>query len=485
MKIGKALKAICALVIVSLLSTLDACGKAVVSHDVPQIIWGVHSFEEDKFSERWQDEFNLLLQSKGIKAEVQFRPVILNREKEKLEMGSYRQYGEILAKYSAGCDIVTDLGHLGYYYCYPNYAKKGFYEKIDSYFDTEAGKTLRESYPEIFWKAMNYYGSVYAVPSQEELYFSNYYVVEKELADRFLIKENVSSELDLLALAEKASKEDGVIYKVAFGELPAPYGYEYDMEGMALFITEKDGSYQSVPVLEQKEFYNTLCDYQEFSKKNIWTADLNLAEDYVFGYAVSSYSEKAAVRYVCEENGWDSEKYCAVKTGDRPFRFTGNTTGILAESENKDLAFQVLAAVYSDKDLANMLVYGKEGINYKWKEEQIEIESFVTEEGQINTRYMTNHMLLYPTTSDDKERNQVLNEYYIGLPQSIQCGKWIDYEGQEEMIKKCEDLYGDRMLLFCGITDNLEEEINEVTGLFEQAGGYELSRIIEEQMNEQ
>lgn len=39
-------------------------------------------------------------------------------------------------------------------------------------------------------------------------------------------------------------------------------------------------------------------------------------------------------------------------------------TGIAAASENKEDAFKLLALAYTDKELANLLVYGLEGVDY-------------------------------------------------------------------------------------------------------------------------
>ena len=52
-------------------------------------------------------------------------------------------------------------------------------------------------------------------------------------------------------------------------------------------------------------------------------------------------------------------------------------TGICKHSKQKDLAFQAIAAVYTDKELSDLLLYGIEGEDYQLKDERVVINKII------------------------------------------------------------------------------------------------------------
>ena len=427
------------MMILMLLAVLLAgCGaqsskESAVSH----IVWGVFTNQEDSFPEEWQNGFNELLKAKGISAEVEFCPVIVDRRAEGLPIGSYQEYGELFAERVDGCDLFTDLGVFGFYQYYGNFIRKGLYEPLTPYLETETGTALRESYPEIFWEAMKANGTIYGVPSRYGIYDRSYGVLRKDAADAYgLTEEDSIGDLELLGLARRFSEEQGILYQVPGGELILPEEFETMWESDLLAAWNNGGEFQVDSMMENPVIQERIEAYDSYEKEDYWKYRFDPARNQLFGTYVRSYSPEAAVRTVCEMYGTDPEEYLAVKHRDLPFRQRGTVTGIWSGSKEKKAAFAVLQAAFSDPEIAEYLAYGQEGSEYRRENGFIVTVRPVTENSQIDTRCMTNHLLLTPEAVEDESKQTVLRDYYEQCQKSILCGVWFDYDAYKTEIKE-------------------------------------------------
>ena len=93
--------------------------------------------------------------------------------------------------------------------------------------ETADGKKLKEAYPEAIWETVRYEGKIYGIPSFGELTFSEYFAMKKTMAEALGISDKTElPKSEILALAETYSEKNGRVYKIQYGSLTAPEGYE-------------------------------------------------------------------------------------------------------------------------------------------------------------------------------------------------------------------------------------------------------------------
>ncbi len=457
----------------------------IKDHDTPHIKWSVCSFYEDEFSEEWQKGFNELLAEKGLDVEVVFEVQSLDRRSAGWKVGNYQAYGEEFAELMKDSDIITDCGQLGFYNSYSNYVRLGLYADITEYFQTKMGKQLWDSYPSAFWDSVRYEDQIYGVPSQENLSFTDYYVIPEEIVNEYDFNKTQMMEKELLELAAQISDEnEGVLYKIPYRDFYCPEGYEEIPGNMPFIVHEEEDRLIVEYKLENLEYMDLLDCYNVYYQKGIWAAGVDLYKEDFLGVYVSSYSEDAAVQLLCNEYGWNPADYIAVKIGERPFRLIGNTTGINAASEEKNIAFEVLALAFSDEEIVNYIAYGCEGKDYELADGRVNRKNPVTESGAVETIYMTNHILTYPSMKDDIDKKEIFKTYYEELPRSILLNKWLDYTEFSEAVNTISGIYQEEYHMFCGMSENIDDDIYRVKERFSEYDIEKLQMEIQRQLNE-
>ena len=182
--------------------------------------------------------------------------------------------------------------------------------------------------------------------------------------------------------------------------------------------------------------------------------------------------------------GLDPDQYQAFHVEDYPLFLSGNTTGIHRSSEHQEEAFQVLAAAFSDEELVNYLVYGREGIEYHLENGKAVVDREITESGGVTTKSMSNHILCLPSERETEQKREILMAYYDTLPKSIFLDRWIDTAPVQEETAKLQKAYGYEEWQD-GLTDDLERDIQEVRERISSTETEAIRKLLESQLNEQ
>ena len=447
------------------------------------LTWSVFSDCEDSFSKEWQDGFNALLKEKGICAEVQFQAVSVD-----WQAAGEESFGTICRNGFAGqtkqSDILTDFGRTEDVWCYPDYIRNGIYEDLTPFMETADGKKLKEAYPEAIWETVRYERKIYGIPSFGELTFSEYFVMKKTMAEALGISDKTElPKSEILALAEVYSEKNGRVYKIQYGSLTAPEGYEV-IPGASWFLAGKmNGNYEVSLRLDNPAYLQMLKEYQSYHEKGIWDG-ISLTDPNLFGYSVGSYSAETAMQAASAEMGLDPDQYQVFHVEDYPLFLSGNTTGIHRSSEHQEEAFQVLAAAFSDEELVNYLVYGREGIEYHLENGKAVVDRGITESGGVTTKSMSNHILCLPSERETEQKREILMAYYDTLPKSIFLDRWIDTAPVQEETAKLQKAYGYEEWQD-GLTDDLERDIQEVRERISSTETEAIRKLLESQLNEQ
>ena len=278
--------------------------------------------------------------------------------------GDYNQKMSVVINSGEDYDLAFTCSWAGDYL---GNSRKGAFEPLSSYLDSDAGKELKDTVDERFWSGASIDGEIYAVPNQKELGVAPMWVFTKEYVDKYNIPYEDIHSLEDLEPWLKIIKENepdvvplyitkGFSYTVFFDQLVDPIGVEVSDNSLTvknMFETE-----------EMKKHLETLRKYYQAGYIN---ADSATAQD-----------DKSVKRFVTKADGqpyadtlWSKSLNYEVVSSEivNPLITNGSTTGsmiaISSNSKNKDKAFEFLSLLNTDAYLRNLINYGIEGVHYE------------------------------------------------------------------------------------------------------------------------
>lgn len=246
-------------------------------------------------------------------------------------------------------------------------SRKGAFEPLDDYLNSDKGKKLKETIDERFWEGAAVDGKIYAVPNQKELGVAPMWVFTKEYVDKYNIPYQDLHTLEDLEPWLKVIKENepgvtplyitkGFSYTVFFDQLVDPIGVEVGDKSLTIknmFETK-----------EMKERLETLRRYYQAG--------------YINGDAATAQEDKSVKRFVAKADGQPYADELWSKSLNYPVisssivdtlitngSTTGSMIGISSNSKNKDKAFEFLSLLNTDPTLRNLINYGIEGVHYE------------------------------------------------------------------------------------------------------------------------
>ena len=143
-------------------------------------------------------------------------------------------------------------------------------------------------------------------------------------------------------------------------------------------------------------------------------------------------------------------------------------TGVCKHSDKKDLAFQALSAVYSQKDLSDLLLYGVEGIDYELNDGKVVLdESYNT---WFRGLYFGNPIISTATLNEPTNKKEYVFDKISKMEVCDTVGTYIELGDLTEEIDKINSITNEYVGLFDGIYPDVEKTINELNTRLEEAG---------------
>ena len=292
---------------------------------------------------------------------------------------------------------------------------------LDSYWDTEEGRILRESYGEVEWAQAAVNGCIYNTPIRSfssdtmsfvkdtgsYIYLNNRYKEYFEgLSDvsYYSLKKSLEQISDLKPVIAIGTLDENVLLAFLGGYNPFYVGY-YDPH------TKRVSS-----LMEEEELKEYLTDFYQDIKNGVLM--------YVDHENADIYSEHV-LAYLPLHREDPPEGFTEVLLAPNLFcTYISPGYGILAGSENADLAFQVLSACYSDPAMASLLASGYENAE-SWMEvteylntmETSELTGFIPrlsdEQKQTVSAYVNDIYDLMLRMFQDQGEERTLNPNYL------------------------------------------------------------------------
>ena len=170
----------------------------------------------------------------------------------------------------------------------------------------------------------------------------------------------------------------------------------------------------------------------------------------------------------------------------------GSMFAIPAKAKHKDLAMQYLNLMHSDETLVNLMLFGKEGVNYtKVNDRQVELIKTANWYGLHGGAWTVgNTKLQYVLTSEDPEKNALLQQYADEEPKAVKTisyGFRFDKSKAKDLIKKVEDVaneYARGLMVGKVNPDDPEKGLAAFVSALKAAGIDELKAEVERQFKE-
>ena len=341
-------------------------------------------------------------------------------------------------------DIITCPDLLNCYDLYTMMADEGVMLSLTEFLEKEGvGKRLKETYPSIIWDSLVYKDEIYGILTPDTQI--NYYAVfNMKYTEKYGI--NVS-QVTFAGLEKKfrevragEDQEGNETFVVSDG-WPYHLG-AFELSPCELICIDASGDEPSAEnILDKAEYLEHIKKLGDWGQEGIlagtgqdYWEEVEKGNFLVTG--AYSYSSEAAESYCRNVSNISVDvKLQAVEIPEfsKAFYRVGGKTGVKREGIDPEGAFEVLAAVYSDEDLSNALVYGKENIDYQVKDgKAVRLDGDWATELNMKANF-GNPFLTLPGTLDSESKKEELWSLMESVPVAVRVKNPFDIEeiGQE------------------------------------------------------
>lgn len=234
---------------------------------------------------------------------------------------------------------------------------------------------LYKMIPEDYWKAVSIDGKIYAIPTYKDSSATEYFVWDKELAEKNNIDyKNINTYEDLEPALKKLKESTGSATYIMDKSGADWMLNQYDQMGgglPAIGVKFDDESRTVVNTLEQEDILSRLDIIHRMYKEGIVNADAPNADqipDYRPFFTAQGWSGAAKATWG-PNMGVEAE---AIQYGDTIMSNTtvrGSLNGIYSGTKYPEKCLEFLNLVNTDTKARDMFYYGLEGDNFKYTED--------------------------------------------------------------------------------------------------------------------
>lgn len=296
-----------------------------------------------------------------------------------------------------------------------NLIKSGYYTQLEEFLDSTDGRELLDIYDRKVWESAKVDGNIYTIPNgtsenQEIIFaFNKAYVNEED------IKDFTGDFFELKQYMDKTPfNEDFSHIVLGISDIDMFELIDCDFKEGLLFDRDEKKAYNPYEHDEYKKVCEVLSDYYKSKYINYNPSFLgeSTSDEEIIDSA-TNYLKKGDFFVFIGRKSELSDINADLILYEKPAYIqtilSGNT-GITANSKNKEEAFQLLSLAYTDEELANLLVYGVDGVDYK-----LEDGKAYTLDGEAYDSYTRQfpfgiYEMTYPTGDEDFETSRFIDK---------------------------------------------------------------------------
>ncbi len=400
------------------------------------IKWGVPDIYEINYPA--VQKFNQILTDRGYHFGVEFVP--LNNFSSNDALYEYEeQNGSLDIAFSGFIHDQVDFAY--------SLIKEGYFTPLENYLATPHGKELYDIFDPQLWDAVKVDGTIYSVPNGDARDIGSTFVFNKKYVSEQDVEGFNGNIADLKSLMEKAPVQEDFTHIVYGG-----YNFEFSnliasdfIDGLML---PHDGTGAYNP-FELDNFREYLTVFNEYYKAGYVNYELSWKGNTI-STAVNEKFLETGNFLVCigvggaynpETVGTD---VITVETTPYLRSRVAGTVGIAAKSEHKDEAFELLSLVHTDNELANLLIYGIEGVDYKLEDGVVHPIDGEGLKDANRSMCLGIYENVSPTAAETiivDRKTDKLNYYKDKVVASPYLGKNFDTTGYEDIITDIYKIY--------------------------------------------
>lgn len=331
---------------------------------------------------------------------------------------------------------------------YKRCVDKGYFTCLDEYLNnTEIGTELYNLMPEKYWNSLRIDGKIFGFDGM---------LTSLPEEKSFLLNIDLMNEMNISADDFNGSYTDitkkllescfGTEKKIDIGTLNFPESYAsgemsfitnciYILNGKAYNFFESDFAKEIFDVVSQGYLNGNVIPTSE--KQNVKINELLSGTTSI---VCGNFVYDGEIRK--KENGLlgIADTLVRVPEYNHRLRQASKALGVSAKSKNKELAFDAIATIMTDKSLNNLICFGPDYT--------IE-DGYVSTEGYYNTFGVENRLLRSPYKGyNTKESGEKLREAYNELKTSELLDYTISLLSQETQIRNVNQVINDSMIEF-------------------------------------
>ncbi|CDZ23533.1 putative secreted protein [[Clostridium] cellulosi] len=419
------------------------------------------------------EKLNSLLKKRGYNFRVSFKKIEDNWESDSLlptimELKNSGQQADLIYSGVGNADKTVN----NYY----DFVKNGIYTDLTQMLSTESGRAVKNAIDDKIWKGITVNGKIYGVRVQGYVAVPAALGFNKEIVNKYHLDiSNPSADLwdyeDMLKKVyegEKTNKKFSAL--VLLTDLSNNCLMNYDAITKAIGINLMDPSAKAVNMYEQdyvKKWFITIKRYRDLGFICDNPDNYFMRYEGYFAESGTEGSGKYKVNMLFRKIGPLYAKQSAVNHA---------INGIASWSENKENAFEMLKLCTTDKDIANLLVYGIEGQNYTLKDGKV-VPNKNDYHDPINQMFFANNLLLYSSPEFGIDMSNC-KEYNASAKESPILGFFFDDSRVKKEVKATDAVvakYTEQ--LWDGEEANAEETLAQMQRELKAAG---IDKVLDE-----
>ncbi len=385
------------------------------------VVWKI-TFPE--YIDIWQEPLNQLLKEKGASYQVKIEAFDVDEEANE---GAVHELQKMKQANERADVIGVPSGSAGF--IYTSMADKGLLLPLDDFLESGRGLEIRNTLPGRDLARCRYKGVTYGISAHLR-------TVGAVAYDKGLLKKY---DIDVSGLSSDILENEAVLQKIKDGEggKVIPYAYNdniiyslgmWKVEQAECLAYTQVG--EAVNIFETEELRDKLLKLKGLKDKGLLYFAAENAPGSFFAKDEMAHREdmyESNLSYYRSSGEEITAQYVVVPDMERPqiAPYWGDAhTAVASWSQNQEYALDFLVRLYTDPDIANLILYGNEGVEY-------------TFDGNVAARlpgnllwafgeHYTNALIAYPQNDTAADKMAFQEKYYTQCEPFIPDGFRFD-----------------------------------------------------------
>lgn len=416
--------------------------------------------DEVRLEKEVLQEINQKLSAYGFPYNIRFECFDEQGEKTSQE---YMKWLQKRKKQGDGDLLYTGAGDVETEKSYDTAVAKGFLDCMDGYLKTRGGKKLKKAYPDKYWKGCSLDGKIYGFPTWHEA-TPGLLQIDGEQVDTSSLPDKITGDTVLSALEKAECKTAKPIF-MSSENLLSTMGY-VEQELPCICAVKRKGRYRMEYIYEDEKVLDCLQHIAGLTEKYEVHLDTDDDRHAACDVGMTEAWRGSDGRLLSDSSG-EVRKMQTWYLGESQMISIRNLIwGVCSFSGKKKAAYQLLTLLQTEPELANLFVYGREGVEYDLVDGRVQMR----DERGIGSDMPVNYMITYPCDAEPDDKEQALKKEIRRatlLPEDVCYPSTGKYSKRIEKLSRICDRYEG---LWAGEYRDVTGTVKKMTGELEKEG---------------